>query len=67
MEMMNMNRDLMAKAFNEWMRRYIEEPSRFMREFESVSKFEKEEAEGKEPTYGDSCASYLTKIAEGLA
>ncbi len=65
----------MAHAFNEWMRRYTEEPERFEREFRSVEQFKHEESEGKEPTYGETCAAYLQElmvepqesVAEGLA
>lgn len=52
----------MAKAFNEWMRRYIEEPERFAHELKSVRAFEKAEAEGQEPDYGTDCTSYLCAI-----
>jgi len=52
----------MAKAFNEWMRRYIEEPERFAHELKSVRAFEKAEAEGQEPDYGADCTSYLSAI-----
>ena len=57
-----MTQDQMVKAFNEWMRRYIEEPERFEREFQSVDRFLKDEAEGQEPTYGDSCARYIEEL-----
>lgn len=52
----------MAKAFNEWMRRYIEEPERFAHELKSVRAFEKAQAEGQEPDYGTDCTSYLCAI-----
>lgn len=56
----------MAKAFNEWMRRYIDEPERFEAEFRSVMAFEAAESEGKEPDYGTNCASYLESILGDL-
>lgn len=56
----------MVKAFNEWMRRFIEEPDRFEREFQTVSQFVKDEAEGREPTYGEVCAPYLTQLASEM-
>ena len=62
----DMDQSLMAKCFNEWMRRFIEEPERFAREFQSVTEFQREEAEGKEPSYGESCAGYLTQLAGEL-
>lgn len=51
-----------AQAFNEWMRRYIEEPERFRREWESIEQFK---AEGANPTYGDRCAAYLAELMAG--
>jgi hypothetical protein len=56
----------MAKAFNEWMRRYIEEPARFEAEFRSVISFEAAESEGKEPDYGSNCTAYLESILGDL-
>jgi len=53
----------MVKAFNEWMRRFIEEPARFEHEFQTVNQFLKDEAEGREPTYGEVCVPYLQKLA----
>ncbi len=52
----------MAKAFNEWMLRFIDEPEQFEREFETVSQFLKEQNEGNEPTYGETAAAYLNKV-----
>lgn len=51
-----------AQAFNEWMRRYTEEPERFEAEFRSVGRFLEEERAGKEPSYGDTCAAYLDEL-----
>lgn len=42
----------LAKAFNEWMRRYIENPEQFEAEFRSVKSFEVAAAKGEEPDYG---------------
>ena len=52
----------MVKAFNEWMRRFIEEPDRYNREFESVNQFLADEANGVEPTYGERCTGYMVKL-----
>ncbi len=52
----------MAAAFNEWMRRYIVEPDRFDREWQSVSEYIQETSEGKTPSYGESCAAYLVRL-----
>lgn len=46
-------------AFNEWMKRYIENPESFEREFQSVQSFQS--SKGK-PTYGKNCTNYLSKL-----
>ena len=57
-----------AAAFNEWMRRYIEEPERFRREWQTVQEYLAEEERGVKHTYGDTCAAYLMQLAtEGIA
>jgi hypothetical protein len=61
-----MDKQLMAKAFNEWMRRYTESPEEFQREFQTVSTFLAESKDGAEASYGDICAEYLLKIASAL-
>lgn len=57
-----------AAALNEWMRRFIEEPERFERDFETVRKFEHEQASepDQEPSYGTVCSAYLLKIHQEL-
>ena len=62
-----MKKETMVKAFNEWMRRYIEEPGKFKAEFQAVMGFVRAEANGEEPTYGDNCTAYLHKLGEELA
>lgn len=51
-----------AAAMNEWMRRFIEDPSTFDHEFQTVSEFLRED----EPSYGRVCAAYLLKIHQDL-
>jgi len=51
-----------AEAFNEWMRRYIESPEQFSREFEAVTAFLAEQSQHKPPTYGEECAAYLAQL-----
>lgn len=58
-----MNNLQMAKCFNEWMRRFIEYPERFEREFVTVAEFLKDDGEGREPTYGETCAAYMETLA----
>ena len=53
-------------AFNEWMRRYTQEPERFEAEFRSVAKFLTDEANGVVPSYGQSCTTYLQQLVEEL-
>lgn len=57
----------LVTLFNEWMRRFTDEPERFRAEFKTVNEFLKEDAAGKEPTYGSSCAEYLGRIDDDLA
>ena len=55
-----------ARAFNEWMRRFIEAPEQFEREWQSVEEFLTDVADGREPSYGESCDAYLAKIETEL-
>ncbi len=57
-----MDKQLIARAFNEWMRRFLESPEEFAREWQEVTTFTRETAEGKVPTYGDDCAAYLDRL-----
>lgn len=52
----------MRRTFNEWMRRYIEEPERFNAEFRTVQQFLADESEGKEPSYGEACTAYQFQL-----
>ncbi len=54
-----------AEAFNEWMRLYTEEPDRYEREWQTVAAFLAEQAEGKTPTYGETCDAYLATLEAG--
>lgn len=51
-----------VRAFNEWMRRFIEDPSGFKGEWQDVQVFLKERDAGKEPSYGEACDAYLRKL-----
>lgn len=55
-----------VKTLNEWMRRYIEEPDKFAREFQSVQDFLADEAAGREPSYGEKCTAYQFQLLEEL-
>ena len=61
---MTLNQEVMALAFNEWMRRYTEEPERFEREWRTVAKFLAEKSADETPSYGRSSAAYLVQLAE---
>jgi hypothetical protein len=52
----------LASLFNEWQRRYIEEPHSFEVDFKTIIEFLKDESDGVEPSYGQSCAAYLAKL-----
>ena len=56
------NRTNVKLAFNEWMRRYIEEPKRYEKEIKTVKRFVKEEKQGIEPSYGEFCFEYLNRL-----
>jgi hypothetical protein len=56
----------MKRTFNEWMRRYIEEPEKFSRDFQSVQEFLTDEAAGVEPSYGDTCMAYQFKLLDEM-
>lgn len=56
----------MAEAFNEWMRRYIEDPARFEAEFNTVNQFLKDEADGREPSYGETSTAYMVQLASEM-
>jgi hypothetical protein len=52
-----------SAAFDEWMRRYIDEPERFQREFQAVQDFISSGSGRSGPsTYGENCAHYLGQI-----
>lgn len=59
-----MNQETVAKAINEWMRRYIEDPDAFKTEFNSVADFR---AAGNEPDYGERQAAYLLSLCQQVA
>lgn len=56
-----MDKDQMAKAFNEWMREFTEEPEKFEQEHQTVVRFLKEQNEGVEPSYGQTCVAKLNQ------
>jgi hypothetical protein len=61
------SREVLAEAFNEWMRRYTETPDKFHREWETVLEYIQDVMSESEPSYGDRCAVYLARlIEEGL-
>lgn len=51
-------------AFNEWLRRYTENPAEFEREFQFIGEFLQEQSEGKPPSYGQRTIAYLKKLIE---
>ena len=57
-----MENEKLAKAFNEWMRRFEQEPEKFQSEYQSVKEFLRNQADGREPSYGESCAAYLQQL-----
>ena len=61
-----MTEDQTAAAFNEWMRRYTDEPDAFSQQWQDVVEYLKEIDAGTEPTYGQTCAAYLANIMADL-
>lgn len=54
-----------SAAFNEWMRRYIEEPERFEREWQTVGEFRESVKAGEVPSYGERSEAMLAKLEAG--
>ena len=61
-----MDKDLIAKAFNEWMRRYTDEPERFESDAVTVKKFLAEAQGETEPSYGQSQTAYLAMLCDEI-
>ena len=53
----------MVNCFNEWMRRVVEEPLRFEREFEQIGAAVATHCSGREPTYGEMSTAYMMQLA----
>ena len=66
MEVRTMNQSDMTRTNNEWMRRYIEEPEKFSREFQEITDFLAAESEGREPDYGERCTAYQFKLLDEM-
>jgi hypothetical protein len=55
-----------AQAFDEWMRRYLEEPERFPREFQSIAEFISQGGlRGGATSYGRQCGECLRRLMGG--
>lgn len=52
----------LAHLFNEWLKRYTENPEQFAHQWQTVQTFLSEQAEGTEPSYGDACIGYLMEL-----
>lgn len=62
----SMSAEDMARALNEWMRRYTDDPSQFLREYQMVTNYLAEIAAGVEPTYGETGAAYMLELLNDL-
>lgn len=62
-----MTKEQMVAAFNEWMRRYTEDPASFAAEFQSVGEFLAQQAAGAEPSYGQTCAEMMESFHRDLS
>jgi hypothetical protein len=54
----------LAVLFNEWQRRYIENPKAFNEQWATIIEFLNQEAEGEEPDYGRDCVRYLVALRD---
>lgn len=63
---MNLSDERAAAAFNEWMRRYIEDPAAFRATFQAVQQYEQERAGGKTPSYGETSVAFLLRLDREL-
>ncbi len=59
-----LTRERLIAAFNEWMRRFTEEPEKFRHEWEEVQRYVAEQADGT-PTYGQQALAYLEDCLPG--
>lgn len=57
-----MSNERIAILFNEWQRRYIDDPSKFESDWASIKATMAELEAGEEPSYGASCAAYLAAL-----
>lgn len=53
-----------AKAFNQWMDDFTNNPDTFKDTYDSALEYLKEKLQGKEPSYGDVCAEQFTQYLE---
>ena len=51
-----------AAAFNRWMDEYTKDPEAFMETHKCALHHMREKLDGKEPTYGDSCATLFEEF-----
>lgn len=61
-----MTEEQMVAAFNEWMRRFTEEPEQYCREFETVHQFLCDVSDGEVPSYGVTSAAYMKQLVSEL-
>ncbi len=62
---MTYTKNEMARAFNEWMRRYTEEPERFALEWQTVMQFlEEDTGDNNAVRYGHDQAEYFVSLLE---
>ncbi len=58
---------IIASAFNQWMRDFIDDPEKFAKQEQDVANFLAEENGGERPTYGERCSRLLQVYYERLA
>lgn len=59
-------KELFAKAFNNWMDDYINNPAEYKEIFDSAVQHLLEKTQGEEPSYGQACAELFSKYLEDV-
>lgn len=62
MDQETLTKDDFIWAYNEWWRRYRDEPEKFAREFQAIAELNDAAREGREPTLGDEGWAYVKQL-----
>jgi len=56
----------LEQGFNEWMRRFTEDPAKFEAQHAIVDNFLSQASQGRVPSYGEQCTALLLQIIDEL-